>query len=133
VRATTAAAAAAAAARLASPQAQALVDAAAPTHGTAAPAPFPGLPRQDVLPVAAPPPPAAAASAGGGKPLFNLDVDIGGGRKGRIVVTRGAAPDELAAAFVAAHGLPPSVLARLSQLIVTSTAQFDARAGGEAT
>ena len=133
-----AAAAAAAAARLSSPQAQALVDAAAPRVAAAeppplgtAPAPLPGLlgglpTQQDAAPLV--PPPAASA----GKPLFNLDVDIGGGRKGRIVVTRGAAPDELAAAFVASHGLPPSVLARLSQLIVTSTAQFDARAGGGA-
>lgn len=56
-----------------------------------------------------------------GKPMFNLDVDIGNGRKGRIVVCAGARVEDMAAEFVSVHKLNPTVvMPRLSALISQS-------------
>jgi hypothetical protein len=66
--------------------------------------------------------PAAAAVVP--KAIFNLDVDIGGGRKGRIVVTKDADVGALAADFGTLHGLPAAVLPRLCDLIRGSIRQF---------
>jgi hypothetical protein len=74
------------------------------------------------LPAPAPAPAMAAAPVPTAKPLFNLDVDIGGGRKGRIVVTEGADAAALAGAFVDAHGLSQHLLPRLVGLIDSSRA-----------
>ena len=46
-----------------------------------------------------------------------LDVDIGGGRKEGITVCEGGVPEEVAAAFAAAQGLPQGVVAKLAGLI----------------
>ena len=53
------------------------------------------------------------------KALFNLDVNIGNGVTGRIVVRRGDDPMQLARAFCARHSLPdkPRATERLVQLI----------------
>lgn len=108
-----------------------------------------------------------SASAGGSSPLaintlvmgegkarFNLDVDLGGGRKERILVTHGVAErverervaaaaaaagsggaggvggggvgiiEETALAFIAKHRLAPSVKAKLTGLIERTLASF---------
>jgi hypothetical protein len=66
----------------------------------------------------------------GPRPLFNLDLDVGGGVKKRIVVLEGSDPAALAAAFVTANGLPPSVVPRLVGIIESSiAARRQAKAG----
>jgi hypothetical protein len=54
-----------------------------------------------------------------GAPAFNLDVDVGrsAGGKARLVVLQGAAVSALAAQFLAAHGLPPALGARVAALV----------------
>jgi hypothetical protein len=72
-------------------------------------------------PLAAPAPsPAPSTAASVGKALFNLDVEIAPGRKGRIVVCEGASVEGMADAFVLSHGLPPAVLPKLCDLIASS-------------
>jgi hypothetical protein len=91
-----------------------------------------GLVGAEVEALQAPPvsrEPSVSASAAGRR-LFNLDVDIGGGRKGRIVVCEGAVPQELAAAFADSHGLPPGLQPRLASLISSAIRAQKAKAGG---
>jgi hypothetical protein len=57
-----------------------------------------------------------------GAPFFNLDVALPGGKKGRILVCKGALPERMAAEFVAVHGLSESVLPKLLGLITSSIA-----------
>jgi hypothetical protein len=62
-----------------------------------------------------------------GAPFFNLDVALPGGKKGRILVCRGALPERMAAEFVAVHGLSESVLPKLLGLITNSIAAQEAK------
>jgi hypothetical protein len=59
-----------------------------------------------------------------GPAFFNLDVALPSGKKGRILVCKGALPERMAAEFIAVYGLPETVLPKLLGLINTSiTAQ----------
>jgi len=70
-----------------------------------------------------------------GAPLFNLDVALSDGRKGRILVCAGADAREMAREFVAAHALPaalePKLLAHIEQQCAAQAARRAAREGGE--
>lgn len=55
-----------------------------------------------------------------GAALFNLDVDVGGPQKARLVVLQGAASAALAGDFLAQHGLPHSLVSRLAGLVERS-------------
>ena len=83
---------------------------------------------------------ASALVMGVGKARFNLDVDLQGGRKERIVVTHGVAErvakekgggvggvgiiEETALAFIAKHRLEPAVKTKLVGLIERTLASF---------
>lgn len=58
-----------------------------------------------------------AGGAGGKVPLFNLDVEIGGGKTRRIVVHETDDCGKLAAAFVKQHGLPERAVKRLRRVL----------------
>jgi hypothetical protein len=62
----------------------------------------------------------------------NLDVDIGGGRKGRIVVTEGADPTLLAEEFRMTHNLDSSVLPRLVEVISSNQQAYQVAKRGQA-
>jgi hypothetical protein len=49
--------------------------------------------------------------------LFNLEVDIGGGRVGRITVHDGEDTNALAQKFVQEHNLPAAAVPRLQMLL----------------
>eukprot|EP00937_MAST-01D_sp_MAST-1D-sp2_P007111 g7111.t1 len=66
--------------------------------------------------------PAPAAGVAAAAPLFNLDIDIGSGRSGRIVVRAGADTAQLARAFVAEHSLPAAAAAQLTTQLEQSIA-----------
>jgi len=89
-------------------------------------------PLQPPAPAPTPAPPPAAAvvpvvpSVLTGKPLFNLDVAIGGGRMGRIVVCEGASVPDIAAEFVTTHGLPATVMPQLQGLVAQTLAAHEA-------
>jgi hypothetical protein len=63
-----------------------------------------------------------------GRALFNLDVDIGGGKKGRILVCSGVSPRDMAQEFAQSYGLASAVLPKLEQLILSSTQRHEEKA-----
>ena len=66
----------------------------------------------------------ASKQAGKPKPLVNLDVNLGRGRKGILHIREGDDSLELAAQFAAEHGLSASVQDKLVSIIEAQVAKF---------
>ena len=62
--------------------------------------------------------------------LLQMDVELGDGKSGTIVVREGDLPSELAAAFVARHGLDECALAPLQEAVAAQIEQMRAEQPG---
>jgi hypothetical protein len=60
-------------------------------------------------------------------PLFNLDVDIGNGKRVQVVIYDDDKPGEVAEAFCAFHELDDSIIERLERLIATNMEEHIAK------
>ena len=62
--------------------------------------------------------------------LLQMDVELGDGKSGTVVVREGDLPSELAAAFVARHGLDECALAPLQEAVAAQIEQMRAEQPG---